>query len=29
MNSLEITKVDDGQPIMEYNFDQQKKIAQL
>ena len=29
MNSLEITKVDDGQPIMEYNFDQQKKLAQL
>lgn len=29
MNSLEITKVNDGQPIMEYNFEEQKKMAQL
>lgn len=29
MNSLEITKVDDGQQIMEYNFEQPKKYVQL
>ena len=29
MNSLEITKVDDGQHIMEYNFEQPKKFVQL
>lgn len=29
MNSLEITKADDGETIMAYNFQEQKKIAQL
>ena len=29
MNSLEITKVNDGQVIMDYNFEQPKRYTQL
>ena len=29
MNSLEITKVDNGEPLLNYNFDTSKKIVQL
>ena len=29
MNSLEITKVDDGEPLLNYNFDTSKKFVQL
>lgn len=29
MNSLEITRADDGQPIMLYDFDQPNKYTQL
>ena len=29
MNSLEITKVDNGEPLFNYNFDTSKKIVQL
>ena len=29
MNSLEITKVDDGAPLLNYEFDTSKKVVQL
>ena len=29
MNSLEITKVDNGEPLLNYNFDTSKKFIQL
>ena len=29
INSLEITEVDDGEPLLKYNFDTSKKIVQL